>query len=146
MSVPTPETTSIMVTESVSTRKAQGVCNAPMPIQSANCTTAPSGCALRDRYCSTEIAKAPPEAATAMSDETRSPRRRPTARLSSSPTTGKKMIQGTRLNASTLALQAAHLVDIDTLLGAKDGYNDSQAPRHFGCSHGDDEEHVNLPA
>src|SRR3990172_7797545 len=146
MSVPTPETTSIMVTESVSTRKAQGVCNAPMPIQSANCTTAPSGCALRDRYCSTEITKAPPEAAMAMRAETRSPTRRPTARLSSSPTTGKKMIQGTRLNASTLAFQAAHLIDVDALLGAEDGHDDGQAHRHFSRGYGDHKEHVNLPA
>ena len=39
ISVPTPETTSIMVTESVSTRKAQGTLSAPTVIQSARWTT-----------------------------------------------------------------------------------------------------------
>ena len=36
MSVPTPETTSIIVTESVSTREVQGMLSVPILIQSAN--------------------------------------------------------------------------------------------------------------
>ena len=103
MSVPTPETTSIIVTESVSTRKVQGMLSVPMLIQSANGRLWAAPPLLHSaRPSSTETRKASPEAALATAPMAFSPILPPKAMLMSSPITGRKTIKGTRLNSVSI--------------------------------------------
>src|SRR3972149_10302900 len=160
ISVLTPVTISIIVTERVSTLIAQGTESPPMAIQSATTMRAPSVCCCSARPCSTATPKASATAALATTPVKRSPSRRPSARLISRPATGKAMIRGTSANqpstAASLkcirclrpgsALQAARLVDVDAVLGLEDGHDQCQPDGHLGRRHGDDEEEKEVPA
>src|SRR4030042_4089240 len=161
ISVLTPVTISIIVTERVSTLIAHGTESPPMATQSATTMRAPSVCCCSARPCSTATPKASATAALATTPVKRSPSRRPSARLISRPATGKAMIKGATANqpltAASLqcmlclhparsALQAAHLVDIDAVLGLEDGEDQRQPDGHLGCRHGDDEEDDDVAA
>src|SRR5574341_1212480 len=144
MSVPTPVTTSIIVTESVSIWKAHGTFKSPTAIQSASRTvTASKPFACRPTSCSTATSNDSPAAPQATMPTHFSPRYRPKARLMSNPATGKRTMRGTRLNI--LSLQLIDVVHADALLGAEDGDDQRQPHRHLGGGHRHHEEHEHLP-
>jgi len=97
INVPTSDTTSIITTESVSTRKAQRTVNSPMEIHSHGLTTLAFGAEASAAASSTATTKVSPEARLATTPLKVSPRRLPSRMLTARPMSGRKTIQGTRL-------------------------------------------------
>ena len=99
--MPTPETTSIMVTERVSTRKVQGISRLPILIHSAKGMLCASPPFASNEYPSrSETTNARPEAALATVPMAISFMRLPKIILTINPATGRRTIRGTRLKNS----------------------------------------------
>src|SRR5829696_3747763 len=139
MSVPTPETTSIIVVESESTRNVQSSWSAPIWLHSASRQpTSSPWFAESDNVSRTEMTNAAPEARLATVPTMVSLSHLPKTRLISKPISGAKTSQGAKkknpvvascakciafsrdyslcsnLESLFLSLQGTHLVHIDT--------------------------------